>query len=338
MFRRLEAECDTRPEMEQEEQRAFDNKFNKYRKKFLDYQLHKEQRKVCRAATQELDRNLKVFEAWIVRDYVNHHDHDGCHCKCLHWVVRYRDEFDHEPIKMLKTRNYCSDKSMATDLLYTVDVDNFHLLNSSKILPGMPKAGPGLLNEMKRIIFTSDKGSHFCSSRLFLHYCSYYRIYGKEFELLFYEAYHGEGRADGAGAQDKVQAVRNLRAGNCMFGAADFTRMTNALCDARSIAYEFGEINRSADILPDPKEVVSYQHYVKWCQIKFDYPGRTEKTEGVVLYRFVPNQGKGFCFHYLRVATCMVCFLGPWQWADLQKRREGEPVTCDICSTLKQQL
>ena len=121
--------------------------------------------------------------------------------------------------------------------------------------------------------------------------CTYYRIYGKEFVLLFYEAYHGEGRCDGAGAQDKVQALANIRAGIVMHGAESFTRMTNENNDVTSFAYRFKQINYSENILPSDKDIQSYKGRGLWCQIKFEYEGRCEEAEGVVLYRFVPNEG-----------------------------------------------
>lgn len=193
---------------------------------------------------------------------------------------------------MLKVRIYCSAKTMSTDVCYTADTDAFLLPRRCDQPAELQIHFPGLIEKVHRITFTSDHGSHLCCARLFLHMCSYYRIYpGREFMILFYEAYHGEGRGDGAGAQDKVEALCNLRAGLIMHGADDFARMTNSNNDCRSIAFAFPNINRSSNVLPPTSDVVSYEHHRKWCQISFEYEGRCQATEGVIKYRFLPNKG-----------------------------------------------
>jgi hypothetical protein len=283
------AEAEKMPAADRE---AFDTKYAHYATLFNLFRLHKEQRRTCRKATQLLDRNLKAGEGWLVRDFVNHFDGEGEHVKCLHWVLRWRDN-DGYPIQMLKLRNYCSDKdTMRTGIAFTRDVDEFHLTRLADLPTNLQENFTGLTDHLRTITITSDHGSHFSSPKYYLHMCTYYRIYpGKEFELLFYEAYHGEGRCDGAGAQDKVQALANVRKGIVMHGAESFTRMTNENNDARSFGYEFKQINYSENILPHDKELQTYKLRGLWCQIKFEYEGRCQETEGVVLYRFVPNEG-----------------------------------------------
>ena len=290
MYENLMKQVGLVPSMKPEELQIYRKELEKYRKATMIFELHKKQREVCRAATQDLDMKLKAGESWIVRDFVNHHDHAGEHVKCLHWVIRWRD-VDNEPIKMIKVRIYCSSKSMATDNAYTADTDAFLLPHRCEQPVHLQAHFPGLLDTVHRITFTSDHGSHLCCLRLFLLMCSYYRRFGMEFALLFFEAYHGEGRCDGMGSQDKVDAVRKLREGLLLFGAADFARMTNSNNDCQSIAWEFLNINRSSDVLPAKKDIVSYAHHRKWCQISFEYEGRCEATEGVIKYRYIPNNG-----------------------------------------------
>jgi hypothetical protein len=296
------------------EREAFDKEYDFTSRKYAEFRLHKDQRAVCRKATQELDSNLKAGEGWVVRDFVNHFDGAGKHVKCLHWVLRYRDK-DEEPIKMVKMRNWCSDKrTCSPGLHYVQEADQFHLTNKSKQEALYKKNFSGATDKLHTITFTSDHGSHFVSKVLYRKMCTYYRLYpGKEFRMLLYEAYHGEGRADGAGAQDKVLAWSLLRSGRLLFGAEAFSRMTNQNNDAMSIGYEFKCINLSEGILPKEKTVVGYTHLAKWCEIKFDYPKRCEDTEGIVLYRFVPGKGQRLSFLCTLLLLCCgtliyICF------------------------------
>ena len=221
MYEKLAKQLEEVPSMSDMARKNFLKELDKYRKEARVFELHKKQREVCRAATQELDMNLKAGECWIVRDFVNHHDHFGKHVKCLHWVIRWRD-VDYQPIKMLKVRIYCSAKTMSTDVCYTADTDAFLLPRRCDQPAELQIHFPGLIEKVHRITFTSDHGSHLCCARLFLHMCSYYRIYpGREFMILFYEAYHGEGRCDGMGSQDKVDFMKPTSIWRCCFREDD---------------------------------------------------------------------------------------------------------------------
>jgi hypothetical protein len=85
---------------------------------------------------------------------------------------------------------------------------------------------PGLCDIFQRIAIVSDHGSHFACSQVFLKTCSYYRIYKKEVSFLFLPAYHGEGRADGAGSEDKLNLQAALREGVLVLGAEGMATMS----------------------------------------------------------------------------------------------------------------
>jgi hypothetical protein len=124
-----------------------------------------------------------------------------------------------------------------------------------------------------------------------------WRVYGKEIECLFYCSYHAYGRADGAGAQDNVQAVRDFRSGLLRLGAASYTEMTNAIPDPGSWAFHFPSINRSNGLFPDGTEFKTRVPFLrKWCEIKYEYEGRDESTVGIVLYRLVSAADKAPSF------------------------------------------
>ena len=102
----------------------------KYRdavRKKHEWKLHAEQLEHCRKEADKVRDGLQVGEAHVVRDYVNHHDGEGSHVKCLIWVVQWRDETG-GPLRKLKFRHFCSDKdSLSTDAYFTCDVAHFQL-------------------------------------------------------------------------------------------------------------------------------------------------------------------------------------------------------------------
>ena len=71
-----------------------------------------------------------------------------------------------------------------------------------------------------------------------------YRVYGKEVVCLFFTSYHAFGRADGAGAEDKMSSHRDFMNSIPRYGAASYTEMTNASNDVLSFAHELKQINR----------------------------------------------------------------------------------------------
>jgi hypothetical protein len=253
-------------------------------------------------------QGLSVGEIAIIRDFVNHHDHSGAHVKSLIFVLLWRDVLD-GPIKLLKITNYCSDAAtMSTDTYFYRDVADFHLSPKSEY-------NPGHLDNASHVILIGDHGPHFSSGKAMLFESSVYRTYGKEITSAFYTSYHACGRADGAGAQNKKLDLADFRAGIPRLGAASYTAMTNASNDKRSIAYEFPAINRGQDLYPAKDELNTPKWIRKWCQVTYKYPGRTQETEGIVLYRPVSN-------------------IGPWRWGDLRGgRRHAEGPLCTSCST-----
>jgi hypothetical protein len=97
--------------------------------------------------------------------------------------------------------------------------------------------------------------------------CSYYRIYKKEVSFLFLPAYHGEGRADGAGSEDKLNLQAALREGVLVLGAEGMATMTNKSNDARSLAYPMEVIDRSDHALTHINNIVKYKHLKKMAQV-----------------------------------------------------------------------
>jgi hypothetical protein len=110
-------------------------RMDKARKDTNSWRLHQEQLATCRQKDQEMDENLPVGTARVIRDYVNHHDHDGSHVKCLHWVIRWRTE-PNAPIQMLKARHYCSDSdtlSTGTTLSLSLSLSLSHTTTTTNI-------------------------------------------------------------------------------------------------------------------------------------------------------------------------------------------------------------
>ena len=270
------------------------------------WETHKAQLATGRLSAKKQRDAMPVGWVSVVRDYVNHHDHTGSHVKCLVFVLQWR-ETEGGPLKILKIRNFCSDKkTMSTDSYNYCDVLDFHLRRKGD-------HSPGHFDMFTVVLMEGDHGPHF-ASRFSMYFESVaYRKYGKEIRLNFYTSYHAFGRADGAGAEDKRSAAKDMRAGIPREGAAAYTEMTNQSNDVRSIAYTFRAINRSLDVLPPESELVSPPSLKKWTQVLFEYPGRCQETEGIVLHRLVAGEG-------------------PLEWSELRKRPGSIPL-CTHCST-----
>ena len=277
------------------------------RKFVRTYRLHLDQLAYCREDIKRLEQSLKVGEAIVIRDFVNHHDTRGKHVKCLHWVKMWRDEPGGE-LKHLKLRHYCSDpESMMTDSYFAHDVMRFHLKKESP-------HNPGLFDDIKLIYFVGDHGPHFASAATMYKESEVWKIYEKEIRLKFYASYHAYGRADGAGAEDAVQARRDAKAGLPRLGAGAYTEMTNESHDRRSWAYFFPKIDRDLSTFPDGVNAKS-KYLRKWCEVKFEFEERSHETLGICQYRLVTGKGV-------------------WKWCDLLAgtRPDGKTL-CEGCST-----
>ena len=84
---------------------------------------------------------------------------------------------------------------------------------------------------------------------------------------VFFPAYHGHGRADGAGSEDKRSSLRDKRANITRIGAQDYTAMTNASNDARSVAINMLSINRAETAYRSKKELETDKAIRKWDQV-----------------------------------------------------------------------
>lgn len=278
------------------------------RKKDKAYSLHVQQLEAARKATQDYVKCMEPGVCAVVRDYVNHHDHGGSHVKCLHWVMMWREEANGE-LLLMKVRNYCSDKdSCSTDSYFTADVAEFHLGKKGP-------HNPGYFDNFHTVVFMGDHGPHFSSGQCVHHESTLKRKFNKNIRLMFYTSYHAFGRADGAGAEDKRHAIRDLRKGIPRLGARSYTDMTNESNDPLSRAHEFVKINRSEDVFPKEHEIVSGVHIRKWCEVTFP-------AEGIACYRLVTGKG-------------------PWKYVALRpgwvKEGDGEPL-CESCSTAESKL
>jgi len=256
------------------------------KRKCVAYRLHLKQLKTGRAETKILEKNLKVGEVMVVRDYVNHHDHNGKHVKCLHWVLLWRD-LEGAELKHLKLRHYCSDpESMMTDTYFTADVMAFHFLKKGI-------HNPGLFDSFHRVFFIGDHGPHFACAPTMFNESKSFLVYGKEVVLMYYTSYHAYGRADGAGAEDSVSLRQDAKSDLPRLGAKSFTDMTNMSNDRRSWAYYFPKINRDQTIFPSDVNAAN-KHVRKWSEASFEYAGRSEHTVGICQYRLVSGKAHGY--------------------------------------------
>jgi hypothetical protein len=244
-----------------------------------EYYLHMDQLKNARQEAYRVRDNMRVGEAFVTRDYVNHYDCTGAHVKCLIWVVQWKEQ-EGEQLRLMKIRNFCSDKnSCSTDAFFTRDVMDFHFKQD------VNRGGSGFFQKFHRVYFGGDHGSHFACAATMINESSVYRIYGKEITLLFFPSYHAHGRADGAGAEDKRSAVADLRSHVPRVGAWAYTCMVNSSNDSRSVAYCFDQICRNKGILPTSDKINNHRYLRKWCEVSYEYTNRSKETEGIVKFR-----------------------------------------------------
>ena len=210
--------------------------------------LHAEQKKSNRKAAHARRDNMKKGDAHIVEDYVNHHDHDGQHVKCLIWIV-WLKEHDDFPPKIFKIRHFCSDKgSLNTDQYFTADVWDFELKPKTD---DPNTSSPGIFELVTRLGVSLDHGSHFTGRQLLVWLAGVWRKYGKEPDFWFYPSYHACGMADAKGGHDKQRVRADLRNHISRRGAAEYAEMVNSDHDIWSFAFEFKQINRSKDVFVD---------------------------------------------------------------------------------------
>jgi len=139
---------------------------------------------------------MKVGDVFVTRDFVNHHDHEGGHVKCLILVLEFYEKAGGK-LQVLKIRHYCSDaKSLTTNYGYMLDVWAY-------MLHPKDEQYPGFFDRFGTIYVGGDHGGHFASTATMIEESKFYRLYGKEIHLVFFSSYHAHGRADAAGAEDK---------------------------------------------------------------------------------------------------------------------------------------
>jgi len=250
-------------------------------KRYNVYLLHIAQLATGRQKIKEVEESLRVGEALIFRDYVNHHDLTGKKINCLHWVVRWRTVVG-GPLHLLKIRHYCSDNmSQSCSSHYTVDVEMFHFK------PGGVN-NPGLFESLGifKVIFAGDHGPHFACYDALYHEASCKRLYGIEVELMWLTSYHAYNRCDGAGAEDSTSHNADTRGGLPREGAAAWTDMTNESSDQQSWAYHFASIAQNVDTFPSNLQKI--KHIKKWSEVKFF---EHASGPGILKYRLVSGEG-----------------------------------------------
>jgi len=178
------------------EYQKIENKRQKLLAAITKYDKHVRALNTARKYAYDKRKNMKVGEVFVTRDFVNHHDHDGGHVKCLILVLEWYETEGGE-LQVLKIRHYCSDKdTLKTNFGYMLDIWSYQLHKKDE-------RHPGFFDGFNVIYVGGDHGGHFSSSATMIEESKFYRLYGKEIRLVFFPAYHAHGRADAAGAEDK---------------------------------------------------------------------------------------------------------------------------------------
>jgi hypothetical protein len=261
------------------------------------YKVHEKQLATSRAAVNAKLASLVVGEVVVTRDFVNHYDHAGQHVKCLHFVLQWRAEAG-GPLKLLKLRSYCSDAdTMSCDSYYTADAMDFHFRPKSN-------TNPGHFDQFHKVYFVGDHGPHFASANTMFNESTSYRVYKKEVELLYFTSYHAFGRADGAGAEDKVSATQDFRRGVARLGAASYTRMTNESNDRLSLAYELNSSNQQRS------EYFPTSLSPAWCHLP------PEVVPGLVRIPWSLSKHRRYCVVPIHLRRRQVYFCRPSVWQE----------------------
>jgi len=124
--------------------------------------------------------------------------------------------------------------------------------------------------------------------------------------------------ADGAGAEDKKSAIRDMRARIERVGAKSYAAMVNSSHDQHSVASYFPFINLSSNVFPPQKEIRNCPLVRKVAEAHYWHVDPTQDElehfqEGVMRYRFVSGDG-------------------PYEWHDFIQARN----LCTTCSRMKQ--
>jgi hypothetical protein len=182
--------------MKTQEYQKLDSQRAKLTSYLAQYDDHRRDLETARKYALGKKSNMKVREVFVTRDFVNHHDHDGDHVKCLILVLEFYLKEGGE-LQVLKIRHYCSDlDTLTTNFGYMLDVWRYQLHPKDE-------KHPGFFEAFDIIWVAGDHGGHFSSAGAMIEESKFYRVFKKELRLVFFPAYHAHGRADAAGAEDK---------------------------------------------------------------------------------------------------------------------------------------
>ena len=226
---------------------------------------------------------------------------DGKKMCNLQLVVVFRD--NQGVLKQVQVSNFANQES--NDANYVADVMDLHM-------KGKAKGGSGLLDHFKKITISGDHGVHFSDVQTVFNESRMFEKYNKEVHIVSLCSYHCYNRCDAAGVHSKKLAHAQAKRGNPLKTAKEYTQ--SVMQDKRpdTLAFEFEEINRSADVFgSDPLAFWPQFKLREMCEISFDITyagGQRMRCPGVIKCRPVPFEGEWLVMDLRKPVGDELCF------------------------------
>ena len=287
------------------------------RDKVQVYTTHLKQYESCRAVIKKIERNLKVGECVLYRDFVAAYNCEGSKIQNLVLVCLHRDVAN-GPLKVFKFNNLCDDKdSRSADPAYVADVFEFYFGKN-----GDPEFKCSFFKQFHRVYISGDHGTHFSSIETMFNESRFKELYGVEFVMFFLCSYHAYNRCDGAGVESKKVSIREAKGRKSLRSASEVQVGLNGSNYSNSIAFKFAKISRNMNQFPKLVKGAKLR-LRKMCEVKYTFVnehGKLSSEEGVILCRLVPSvpeekggqKGDAYEVYDLRVEPpggelCRVC-------------------------------
>jgi hypothetical protein len=256
------------------------------RDKVQVYTTHLKQYECCRAVIKKIERNLKVAECVMYRDFVAAYNCEGSKIQNLVLVCLYRDVAN-GPLKVFKFNNLCDDKdSRSADPAYVADVFEFYFGKN-----GDPEFKCSFFKQFTRVYISGDHGTHFSSIETMFNESRFKELYGVEFVMFFLCSYHAYNRCDGAGVESKKVSISEAKGRKSLRSASEVQVGLNGSNYSNSIAFNFAKISRNMDQFPKLVKGAKLR-LRKMCEVKYTFVnehGKLSSEEGVILCRLVPS-------------------------------------------------
>ena len=270
-------DCEKQQEILLEEKRKLDPLLNKYA-------MHKAQYAKCRRVVLKIEEELEPGECLLYRDFVCQYCASGAKMSNLQLVCVYRTKKGAQ-LRQIQVSNFSLMES--NDKYFVADVMDLHLR----------EGGSGVLKKFKKITICGDHGTHFSDIGTIYNESGMSAKYGKEVRIVSLCSYHCYNRCDAAGVHSKKIAKQAAKESKPLKSSRDYTVAVIADNRSDTCAFDFTDINRSANVLGDvvlrkPYPVVTLREQCEIIYVFDGADGMPTHMQGIIRCRPVPDEGK----------------------------------------------